>query len=408
MAAFCGHVDAIKTLVDLRANVHAKDVHTNTPLHAAARCGHVDAMKTLVDLGADPGANGVFVLHPARPPAARRGAQPTVPESWNPRDTVEEENDLVKAARDAAAFAEAEARANRNMMQMIEQEERDEKKAEAAQAAAEARRKGKGKGKAGGGPCTKAAGSDEASTSKQGSHTRGTPPPVAHVAAATSGTQRPEPLSKKEKEKQRKERQRQAKIDTARKMMDVALDAIAEHGAGYGSGPFCGRDVRDASTTTLRTDKPDAPCPLCRESTMRTMQEALQEAHKYASRCEALAARIEEGRGVLQQARAEQARAMADAEAAAAAERLRLCERRVALARELQQMDSRLGHEAPLPQVEEEMLCVVCMDRRKQHAMVPCMHMCACEACAQRLLAARTPQCPGCRTPLQRSTRVFV
>jgi hypothetical protein len=26
------------------------------------------------------------------------------------------------------------------------------------------------------------------------------------------------------------------------------------------------------------------------------------------------------------------------------------------------------------------------MDARKQQAMVPCMHVCACEACAQRLL----------------------
>jgi hypothetical protein len=242
VAAHHGHVDAIKTLVDLGANIHAEAKDGQTPVSLAARGGHAGALKTLVELHKRahgvrvrvPGANGVFVLHPARPRAARRGAQPTVPESWNPRDTVEEENDLVKAARDAAAFAEEEARANRNMMQMIEQEERDKKKAEAAQAAAEARckGKGKGKGKAGGGPCTKAAaGSDEASTSKQGGCTRGTPPPVAHVAAATSGTQRPEPLSKKEKDKQRKERQRHAKIDTASKMMDIALKAIAEHGA---------------------------------------------------------------------------------------------------------------------------------------------------------------------------------
>ena len=61
---------------------------------------------------------------------------------------------------------------------------------------------------------------------------------------------------------------------------------------------------------------------LRRESTMRTMQEALQEAEKHAPRCEALAARMEEGRGVLERARAEQAeraRVAAEAEAAAAA-----------------------------------------------------------------------------------------
>jgi hypothetical protein len=141
---------------------------------------------------------------------------------------------------------------------------------------------------------------------------------------------------------------------------------------------------------------------------MGTMQEALKEAQKHASRCEALAARIEEGRGVLQQARAQQAKAAADAEAAVALERLRLGERRAALARELQQMDTRLGNEVPAPQVEDQMLCVVCLDERKQHAMVPCMHMCACEACAQRLLAAPAPHCPVCRTPIERSTRVFV
>ena len=49
------------------------------------------------------------------------------------------------------------------------------------------------------------------------------------------------------------------------------------------------------------------------------MQEALAEAEKYASRCEALAARMEEGRGVLEQARAEQAeRARAEASGPAA------------------------------------------------------------------------------------------
>ena len=141
------------------------------------------------------------------------------------------------------------------------------------------------------------------------------------------------------------------------------------------------------------------------------MQEALQEAHKYASRCESLAARIEEGRAVLQQARAEQAKAEAAeaaAEAAAAAARLKLEARQAELALEMQQVQAQLGVVAPAPQVEEEALCVVCMDERKQHAMVPCMHMCVCEACAQRLLEAQTPQCPVCRTPIQRSTRVFV
>ena len=164
---------------------------------------------------------------------------------------------------------------------------------------------------------------------------------------------------------------------------------------------------------------------------MRTMQEALQEAEKYASRCDALAARMEEGKGVLERARAEQAeraRVAAAAEAAAAAaaaeaaatavaERLRMEQQAAELtsrmqsdAMLLQQVQAQLGVVAPpaAPAVEEEALCVVCMDERKQHVMMPCMHMCVCEACAQRLLDAQTPPlCPVCRTPVEQTTRVF-
>ena len=174
---------------------------------------------------------------------------------------------------------------------------------------------------------------------------------------------------------------------------------------------------------------------LCRENTMRAG--GAGEAEKYASRCEALAARMEEGRGVLERARAEQTEraraAAAEAEAAAAAaaeaeaeaaalrlqmeqelshmeqERARMEHERAALALRMQQVQAQLDIAPPAaPAVEEEALCVVCMDARKQHAMVPCMHMCVCSACAQRLLDAQTPHCPVCRTPVESTTRVFI
>ena len=155
---------------------------------------------------------------------------------------------------------------------------------------------------------------------------------------------------------------------------------------------------------------------------MRTMQEALQEAEKYAPRCEALAARMEEGRGVLEQARAEQterARVAEEAEAAAAAEaaeaaakaaaeRLHMEERRAALALELQQMDAQLGAVAPAAQPQaEEALCVVCMDAPKNHFIRPCMHMCTCEACTQQLQEQGAQSCPVCRGPIEGMERVF-
>jgi len=163
--------------------------------------------------------------------------------------------------------------------------------------------------------------------------------------------------------------------------------------------------------------------PLCSESTMRTMQEALQEAEKYKDRCEALAARMEEGKGVLEQARAEQAErarvaaeaeaeAEATAEAAAAAEaaeRQQMEQEAAELTLRLQHVHAQLGVAPPAAQlVEEEVQCVVCMDERKQHVMMPCMHMCVCGVCAQRLLDAQTPLCPVCRTPVESTMRVFI
>ena len=151
---------------------------------------------------------------------------------------------------------------------------------------------------------------------------------------------------------------------------------------------------------------------------MRTMQEALEEAERYKDRCEALAALLVQATGKLEQARAEQAeraRAAAEAEAAEAAaeavaalERLQLQDRQAALTLELQQVQAQLGVVAPAPQPEaEEALCVVCMDAPKQYAIMPCRHVCACEACAQRLLDEGTPCCPVCRGPLEDTMRVF-
>jgi hypothetical protein len=166
------------------------------------------------------------------------------------------------------------------------------------------------------------------------------------------------------------------------------------------------------------------------------MQEALQEAEKYASRCEALAALMEEGKGVLERAQAEQAEraraaaeeaeaaaaAAAEAEAEAAAlrlqmeqelshmeqERARMEQERAALALRMQQVQAQLGVAPPAaPQLEEEALCVVCMDAPKQHVIVPCGHQCVCEACAQQLTQTTSPSCPVCRAPIQETTRVY-
>jgi DNA-binding protein H-NS len=147
------------------------------------------------------------------------------------------------------------------------------------------------------------------------------------------------------------------------------------------------------------------------------VEEATAEAEKHASRCEALAALVALARDMLQKARAaeaERARAAAEAakaaaaavaKAAAGAELLQMEGQMAALALRMQAMQAQLGVPAAPPPPDAE--CVVCMDAPKVVAMVPCMHMCACEACAQSLLHAWPPRCPVCRAPIEHTTRVY-
>ena len=77
------------------------------------------------------------------------------------------------------------------------------------------------------------------------------------------------------------------------------------------------------------------------------------------------------------------------------------------LTRRLQQMQAQLGSSvvppaAPNPGAEET-LCVVCMDAPKNRVVLPCMHMCVCEACAQLL----RDRCPVCRGPIERIAQLF-
>jgi hypothetical protein len=60
---------------------------------------------------------------------------------------------------------------------------------------------------------------------------------------------------------------------------------------------------------------------------------------------------------------------------------------------------------APNPGAEETQ-CVVCMDAPKDRIVLPCMHLCACGPCAQRLLGLDA-SCPVCRGPVERMAQVF-
>jgi hypothetical protein len=138
---------------------------------------------------------------------------------------------------------------------------------------------------------------------------------------------------------------------------------------------------------------------------------------------------VAEARVTLEQARAaeaERARAAAEAAAAAAAakaaaeaveaaERQRLEEEVAALAcsvrsdaLRLQQMQAQLGSSVGPPEpAAEETLCVVCFDAPKDHIIIPCGHVCVCQACANLLTQREEPSCPICRTAILQTNKVF-
>jgi colicin import membrane protein len=188
------------------------------------------------------------------------------------------------------------------------------------------------------------------------------------VAEAASDTQQTEPepqpaggSTKKDKERQRKERQRQRKIEEASEALDRAMALLAKTGGS-----------------------------------VEAVEEAMQAAEKHEGRSEPLAALVAEAKGMVEQARAAEAErakvaaeeaavkaaVKAGAEVAEAAERLQMEKELAALALSMQsdtlrmqQMQARLSVPlaAPAPQAEEE-LCVMCLDARKDHIILPCGH----------------------------------
>jgi hypothetical protein len=167
-------------------------------------------------------------------------------------------------------------------------------------------------------------------------------------------------------------------------------------------------------------------------SLLGAVEKATVEAEKHGDRSEKLSALVAEAKGMIEQAKAEQAEraraaaeeleaaaaAKAAAKAAEAAERLQMEEEVEALALSMQadalrmqQMQARLGSSVVPPPVPspgaEETMCVVCFDAPKDHILVPCYHLCVCEACANLLTQMDKPTCPICRAAIQQTNKVF-
>lgn len=60
---------------------------------------------------------------------------------------------------------------------------------------------------------------------------------------------------------------------------------------------------------------------------------------------------------------------------------------------------------AVVPEVKEEQLCVICLEREKQYALVPCGHLCLCLACTECI--AGSAHCPVCMGDVVHILRIY-
>eukprot|EP00981_Chlorochromonas_danica_P008155 scaffold2028_cov181-Ochromonas_danica.AAC.33 len=51
--------------------------------------------------------------------------------------------------------------------------------------------------------------------------------------------------------------------------------------------------------------------------------------------------------------------------------------------------------------------CMVCYDRKKCIAFIPCGHCCLCEHCLSSVLNAKSDSCPVCRIPVREHIKIF-
>jgi hypothetical protein len=56
---------------------------------------------------------------------------------------------------------------------------------------------------------------------------------------------------------------------------------------------------------------------------------------------------------------------------------------------------------------EEESLCVVCLEKKADYALLPCGHKCVCEDHAAAICRQGRGKCHVCRTPVQTHTRIW-
>ena len=60
--------------------------------------------------------------------------------------------------------------------------------------------------------------------------------------------------------------------------------------------------------------------------------------------------------------------------------------------------------EEMLAEIEDQSLCQICLDKKRDTAILPCGHFLYCGEC---LSHGGLRKCPNCRTPIARTQKIF-
>lgn len=82
--------------------------------------------------------------------------------------------------------------------------------------------------------------------------------------------------------------------------------------------------------------------------------------------------------------------------------------REVLLATETQVLPPASPEERPGPSYHEDKSCAVCMNDTKNMALVPCGHVCLCEACCRAVMSSGSRKCPVCRIGIESTLKVYL
>lgn len=68
------------------------------------------------------------------------------------------------------------------------------------------------------------------------------------------------------------------------------------------------------------------------------------------------------------------------------------------------QQDSPATQEGPEDAQDENLTCLICLEEKRTHVMVPCGHVCLCDKCSQR----KYTQCPVCRAGVTLVMKIYL